>query len=494
MVIPGTGAVVGSWAPVTMQTRMNTATAAGPIRDTNHVFDSINTAAAAPAITLAAAKVTPTDATEKKYPGETAEVEWTVTMAAWANTVVVKQPWNLVLSMATNNARNRVQSTTAALWEMYPVTYDDWTWVTTCTNTQWGIDDADTSDTTPAATLTNKTPKCTVTSTTAAHMLVIPIDQDLTSTDYSTFKIKFKVSVKLPTNLIGKTVSVTAFVMDSANFQTFGKSAAITTLTVSKPSGQADSQATSLVSFGKDPTATTESAKGVGLYSSPFCLTAAGTAANTYIAEYTSNCGVTGSLAATVTAAQNPATIGSGIELVNSLEVNWALPYGIPNDRTVADIVCDTQQNTLGTANDLNRLTNDPMRVHQASMMAQGWGTGNCFYLGVEGGSDAARGKHRFQCTNVGALAKSANLQLAFQFTLSNVGKGFVMGGTAATDGLITLVSTTVGCELKINTWTSATASSELWYQAKATVNVDPSGTGAYSSFFALEAQKPMIG
>jgi hypothetical protein len=189
---------------------MNTATAQGPIRDHNRVFDSINTAAAAPAITLAAAKVTPTDATEKKYPGETAEVEWTVTMAAWAATVVVKQPWNLVLSMATNAARNRVQSTTAALSELNPVTYDDWTWVYTCTNTQWGIDDADTSDTTPAATLTNKTPKCTVTSTSAAHTLTIPIDQDLTSTDYSTFKIKFKVSVKMPTNLIGQSVSVLA--------------------------------------------------------------------------------------------------------------------------------------------------------------------------------------------------------------------------------------------------------------------------------------------
>jgi hypothetical protein len=315
--------------------------------------------------------------------------------------------------MATNAARNRVQSTTASTWELNPVTYDDWTWVTTCTNTQWGINDADTSDTTPAATLTNKTPKCTVTSTTAAHMLVIPIAQDLTTTDYSTFFIKFKVSVKLPTNLIGKTVSVTAFVMDAANFQTFGKSAAITTLSVTKPTGQADSQATSLVSFGKDPTATTEAAKGVGIYSSPFCMTAVGTAANTYKTQFTSNCGITATVAAVgVTSAKDPdaAGVGNGLEIVNALEINWALPYGIPNDRTVADIVCDTQQNTLGSSSDLERLKNDPMRVHQSSIMAQGWGTGNCFYLGVKAGADADRGKHRFQCTNIGALAKSANL------------------------------------------------------------------------------------
>jgi hypothetical protein len=208
--IPGSGAVVGSFAPVTMQTRMNNLATAGPVMDTNNVFDSINTGAAAPAITLAAAKITATGATAKEFPGETAEMEWTVTMAAWANTVVVKQPWNLNLVMDTNAARNRAQVSTSNTWIKYPVTYDDWTWVPTCTNTQWGIDDADTSDTVPAATLKNKTPKCAVTSTSAAHTLTIPIDQDLTSTDYSTFKIKFKVSVKMPTNLIGNTVSVIA--------------------------------------------------------------------------------------------------------------------------------------------------------------------------------------------------------------------------------------------------------------------------------------------
>jgi len=79
------------------------------------------------------------------------------------------------------------------------------------------------------------------------------------------------------------------------------------------------------------------------------------------------------------------------------------------------------------------------MRVHQSSIMAQGWGTGNCFYLGVEAdGTDTARGKHRFQCQNVGALAKSANLQLAFQFTISKVGKGMDLAGTAATNGIVT--------------------------------------------------------
>jgi hypothetical protein len=63
-------------------------------------------------------------------------------------------------------------------------------------------------------------------------------------------------------------------------------------------------------------------------------------------------------------------------------------------------------------------------------MIAKGWGVGNCFYLGV---ALAGPGKHRFQCRNMGALAKSASLQLAFQFSLSNTGKALALGdqGTA---------------------------------------------------------------
>lgn len=99
-------------------------------------------------------------------------------MADWAATKVVKQPWNLVLKLGTNVAtNNRVQGTDDA-WVKYPVTYDEWVWGTTCTNTQWGIDDADTSDTTPADTLTNKTPKCAVSAPAdgLTSDLVIPID------------------------------------------------------------------------------------------------------------------------------------------------------------------------------------------------------------------------------------------------------------------------------------------------------------------------------
>jgi hypothetical protein len=303
-------------------------------------------------------------------------------------------------------------------------------------------------------------------------MLVIPIAQDLTTTDYSTFKIKFKVSVKLPTNLIGKTVSVTAFIMDAANFQTFGKSAAITTLSVSKPSGQADSQATSLVSFGKDPTASTESAKGVGIYSTPFCLQE-GTNADTDLGgtagdHYNSNCGVTSDFKVKQIAGAKT----NVLPLMNALEINWALPYEIPSDRTQADIVCKTEI-TTGGGNAKAKYNNDPLKIMQSSMITKGFGTANCFYMGAQAAAD--NGEHLFRCLNTGKLAKSANLQLAFQFHITNAGKTFPLGDatTTPTNNRVNLKALTLSCELKINTWGSATTSTVLWYQSKFTTQID---------------------
>lgn len=129
----------------------------------------------------------------------------TFTDSAWVAAKVVKAPWNLVLKMGTNagdSSRNRVQGSGDA-WVKYPMTYDEWTWGTTCTNTQWGVDDADTTDSTPAATLKNATPACKVSAGATTSDMVIPIAEDLTTTDYSTFKIKFNIDIKMPKDIIG---------------------------------------------------------------------------------------------------------------------------------------------------------------------------------------------------------------------------------------------------------------------------------------------------
>lgn len=172
-------AAAGSWAPVTMETRMNKAANAGPIRDINRVFDSLNTQAAASSIALSASQVVVAPATAKSAPGETAPMSFVVSFGAdtntWVATKVVKAPWNLVLKMDNNNSRNRAQTATGT-WVRDPVTYDDWTWGTTCTNTQWGVDvDASATPAQTAVTLTNKTPACKVTTTSTTYDLVIPI-------------------------------------------------------------------------------------------------------------------------------------------------------------------------------------------------------------------------------------------------------------------------------------------------------------------------------
>lgn len=104
-------------------------------------------------------------------------------------------------------------------------------------------------------------------------------------------------------------------------------------------------------------------------------------------------------------------------------------------------------------------------------MIAKGFGTGNCFYLGV---AIASPGQHRFHCRDVGALAKSASLQLAFQYTISSAGKTLALGViNDATKNVVQLKSLTLQCELKIYTFTSTTSSAVLWYQSKFTGNVD---------------------
>jgi len=102
--------------------------------------------------------------------------------------------------MDNQSGNNRAQLTTGNAWVRDPVTYTDYTWGTTCTNTQWGIDDADPNTKPDATTLKNTTPKCTVTKGKTTNDLVIPIAEDLTTADWTTFKVKFTVDITFPTD------------------------------------------------------------------------------------------------------------------------------------------------------------------------------------------------------------------------------------------------------------------------------------------------------
>lgn len=113
MVIPGSGAKVGSWAPVTMQTRMNKVTASvhGPVLDTNNVFDIIAVDAAAVAVGLAAEQLKVGDKTFSR-PGEKAKMQFTLSFdsSVWTKDKVVKAPWNLVLKMANSPGSRKVDA------------------------------------------------------------------------------------------------------------------------------------------------------------------------------------------------------------------------------------------------------------------------------------------------------------------------------------------------------------------------------------------------
>lgn len=89
------------------------------------------------------------------------------------------------------------------------------------------------------------------------------------------------------------------------------------------PSGQADTQATGLVAFGKNPNDATEITRGVGVYSTPFCLVAGNSG---FGANMVSNCGITSVLDATPVASTGTKVL----PLVNAIEIKWALPYEIP--------------------------------------------------------------------------------------------------------------------------------------------------------------------
>jgi hypothetical protein len=49
--------------------------------------------------------------------------------------------------------------------------------------------------------------------------------------------------------------------------------------------------------------------------------------------DYESNCGITSTFAAKVAATETIV-----LDIPNAIEINWALPHGIPNDRTWATI------------------------------------------------------------------------------------------------------------------------------------------------------------
>lgn len=118
---------------------------------------------------------------------------------------------------------------------------------------------------------------------------------------------------------------------------------------------------------------------------------------------------------------------------------------------------------------------NDPMHVYQNSVMFNGFGAGNCWYMGRDA-NDKATNKHIFRCNNIGAVAANTELSLAFQFTVRNQGKSINASGKLAT------VAKTMDCDLTISTRQSANVK-KPWFTQTISNNVDGNTDTTWAPF-----------
>lgn len=253
-------------------------------------------------------------------------------------------------------------------------------------------------------------------------------------------------------------------------------------MTVSKPTTAV--VATGIVAFGKDPADATQQGQGVGVYSSVFCFCeGTGTANIQWVANTKSNCGVTSATTdATLVSNANTALV------VNSIEMEWNIPFAIPNDRTEASMIC-ALDNLVAPTTVPTRWGNDPMMIYSSSFVANNMGSANCFYDGVLN-TDAAVGQHNFKCTNIGAITSGTKLGMSFQFAINNQAKTIAMDNVATNS--VQWVITQMTCTLKVNTWSSDSSSAVEWVSQAYTTKIDGSGQtskfGEFSSFVATSA------
>jgi hypothetical protein len=369
--------------------------------DTNWVFDQIAVSAAPLAMTLTADPVTVTPV--KEFPGETAAVDFVWTFASGTDatpfTPMSGTSFMVHLALDNSDAADRAASTDTAI-QMYPKDYEDWTWTATCTNVQFGNNSEDV-ETTPHPKLAAD-PTCTDTN----GELTFVVPQLPTSTDWGSWSMKFTISVTMPSDRILVSTAVNSWFSDLTDENIYAVAGEVGSfMPVSKPTGTITTAA--LVAFGADPNTATMQGQGVGVYSSIFCFGLAASGATQWGTNILSNCAVS--------SAVNAAAITSdGVTQLtpNSIEVEWTIPYAIPDDRTEVNVVCAV--NGIAAADStISRWTNDPMKIYSSSLITNGMGSGNCFYNGVFN-TDAQLGKHEFRCVNIGAVAAGGKLALGW--------------------------------------------------------------------------------
>jgi hypothetical protein len=512
----------GSFAPIGLQTTLNSGLAAsgtagvkGPVVDTNMVFDSAFTVAAPP--TTMSLTATPDSAsTTKTNPGGSYTVSFSMAFS-FAEGEFVAAPYEIELLLGSNGARAAPLATAsgANTWEKHPVTYDGWTWGTTCTNTQFGATPADpTTEETPK--MTTLTPACAVDAVTGA--LIISVDQDLTSADWSTFLMKFDIAVTNPLNKLGATtINYALLEQHTGNVITTG---AQKTAQFEVTKETATGTNTNLVSFGLDPHLAANTDQGVGAYSNTYCNVAyyygntVSTAGdNAFISSCTTNAQGGGSGTNVVLIENNCGSLaaGTGVELnvPTAVEMTFEIPVAVPSDRTEIAVDCSATV-TAGTAANLADAAtwngvaygsaanaagqfawNDPLKIYQQSVMTKFTpaqeNAGNCWYFGRDAAATSTN-VHRFLCKDVGALATGTSLTLAFQYVVTNLGKDML-------DGYLAPMVDSMTCVMNVNvqdsTSLAATASAKVWYTSTNTIQVDGGASSKYRKYagFFVTAQ-----
>lgn len=376
--------------------------------DTNWVFDQIAVQTAPLTMTLAATKVV-TDPV-KEFPGETAAVDfvWTFgsSTAATPFTPMTGTSFMVHLQLGSTTAVDRAADTDAAV-QLYPIDYADWTWTATCTNVQYGNNSEDV-ETTPHPKLAAD-PTCT--DTNGELTFVVPTLP--TSTDWSTWSMKFTISVTMPVDRIGVSTTVDSWFSDLADENIYAVAGQVGTfMAVSKPTGTITTAA--LVAFGADPNDSTQQGQGVGVYSTPFCFKAGASGTGlVWVTETVSNCAITSATSVDTMTSADDSGASLSVLVPNSIEVEWTIPYAIPDDRTQVDVECSVDGIDATTPDAATRWTRDPLKIYSSSLITNGMGSGNCFYNGVFN-TDAQLGKHEFRCVNIGAVAAGGKLALGW--------------------------------------------------------------------------------
>lgn len=157
--------------------------------------------AAAPTATFTATVDAADVTAAKDKPGDTYSVDFEVTFATWATTDLINPPYNLQFTLTPP-----AHPETGSSW-------GSWNWGTTCTNKQFGATSADTT-VTPNPTMNTVAPTCSFDSNGVLTIAITDEKDILTSTDWTTFKMIFTMSVTNPSDFIKDPCTVGFAIVD----------------------------------------------------------------------------------------------------------------------------------------------------------------------------------------------------------------------------------------------------------------------------------------